>query len=79
MSDLFSQAGESLFGEHWSRPMAAALRVRVDTVWQWNKGRNPIPPGIWAEVFALLASEEQRLTGLRSAIDREFGPFEVES
>jgi hypothetical protein len=74
-TELFRQAGEALFGEHWFRPMAEALKVRNDTVWQWAKGRNPIPAGIWAEVTTMLDEEERRLATIRRTILASFGPF----
>lgn len=76
---LFISAGEALFGSAWEKPLADSLKVRADTVAQWRKGRNPIPPGIAGELAGMLADVERQAAAVRSTIVRDCGPFEEES
>jgi len=72
---LFISAGEALFGSAWEKPLAESLKVRDDTVRHWRNGRNPIPPGIAAELSGMLADVARQASAVNASIVRECGPF----
>ncbi|MDR2710717.1 MAG: hypothetical protein LBB65_05240 [Burkholderiales bacterium] len=53
--ETLEAAGQALYGDTWQTNMASELglsgsrRVRA-----WIAGERPIPPGVWADIAALL-------------------------
>lgn len=45
--------GLAIYGENWSRPLAAALGVSMRIVQRWAAGQTPIPADIAANVREL--------------------------
>lgn len=42
-TDELKAAGESIYGEHWRRPLAEALNVDISTLRRWASGVTPVP------------------------------------
>lgn len=50
-----AKAGQALYGERWQTDLARDLGLSDGRrVRQWMAGERPIPPGIWADLAALL-------------------------
>lgn len=72
MSDheYLARVGTALYGPFWQSELARAIDVAPRTVRRWAAGENRVPPGIWAELSALLTEREVTLRGLRSQMPR---------
>jgi hypothetical protein len=70
-ADLLTQVGRALFGDRWKADMAHALKVSVDRVDDWSKGRgNPPPQGVWFEIGGFIKDREDAFATLRGPIQR---------
>lgn len=45
--ETIRRAGEALYGPDWQAPLAAELKVSLNTVRRWLAGEAPIPTYIW--------------------------------
>jgi hypothetical protein len=68
-SDLLGRVGRLLFGDRWKADMAAELKVSVDRVDDWSKGRgNPPPQGVWVEISGMIVQRKALIPGLERAV-----------
>lgn len=65
-----SRAGTLLFGERWQSDLAHALNVGDRRVREWIAGERRIPPGVWADVAALLRQRSNEGMALLQELDR---------
>jgi hypothetical protein len=67
-AELFTAAGEVLFGKRWKADMAGALGgIGSSTVDDWSKARRPVPERVWSEVVSLLRARWQEIPKVLSA------------
>lgn len=52
--DHLARAGRLLYGDRWQSDIARALDVNDRQVRAWMAGERRIPPGVWADIAALL-------------------------
>jgi hypothetical protein len=65
MTTSLAEIGAALFGPRWVRPLADALGNDRRIVQRWNVGSEPIPEGVWRELYEMLrqqAVENARLS-----------------
>jgi len=62
--ELLTRIGMGLWGQHFKRPLASALSVRLDTVGRWCNGRESIPDGVHAELRDLVQDRRGTLNNL---------------
>ena len=53
------RAGNLLYGDRWQTDLARALEINDRRVRQWMSIERPIPPGVWADIAALLRHRQQ--------------------
>ena len=67
MTSLLPEIGEALWGPRWWRvELAFTLDVNPRRVRAWCAGEEPVPEGVWRELYELLrqqAIENARLSG----------------
>lgn len=56
----FITAMESLYGEHWRAPAAAALRVNASTIYRWANGLKRVPGPAEVAIELLTADKARR-------------------
>jgi hypothetical protein len=59
-TQLLSQVGEALYGAHWQSALASEIAVSDRSMRRWANGADPIPWGVWFDVYRRL--EERALT-----------------
>ena len=64
MIDLLNKTGEALYGPHFQRELSKALGVAERTMRRWQLGEFQIPPGIRAELAALVVKRQRELQAL---------------
>lgn len=66
------RAGVTLFGERWQADLTDALGL-TDTarIRQMLTGRRPVPPGVAAEIMALLRQKSSEAAALATELERE--------
>lgn len=65
-------AGQLLFGGRWQSELARAIDVNDRRIRQWAAG-GKIPPGIWAEIAALLRGRSEETTAFLFGLQRLAG------
>jgi len=70
--DHLAKAGTLLYGERWQSDLARGLNVGDRRVREWVAGDRKIPPGIWADIAALLRQRSSE--GLALLRDLDQGP-----
>jgi len=70
VSALLREAGEALYGPRWQSDIARDLGVSDRTVRRWDAGQNAIPPGVWANIRALLKERGRALASMRRKLPR---------
>lgn len=65
---LFERAGRAMFGDEWQPKMADALSVRVDSVKQWKKGRQLIPPDVVTDLAEMMRIDIDVLQAVRAEV-----------
>ena len=66
MTSLLPEIGEWLWGGHWRGALAVELDVNPRRVRAWAAGEEPVPEGVWRELYEMLrqqAVENARLSG----------------
>lgn len=61
--DDLARYGESLYGRHWQRPMAAGLGVHHSTVQRWVTGDAVMPEEMVTQVWRLMHDKVAELVG----------------
>lgn len=70
MSALLREAGKALYGPRWQSDIARDLGVSDRTVRRWDAGQNAIPPGVWANIRALLTTRGVALASVRRKLPK---------
>jgi hypothetical protein len=53
-TQLLSEVGTALYGAHWHSPFAADIAVSDRSIRRWANGTDPIPWGVWLDVYRRL-------------------------
>lgn len=69
VDDRLRRAGELLYGDRWQSDLARSMGVAGRTVRAWVAGERRIPPGVWADIVALLRQRQQDISALLQQID----------
>ena len=73
-SELITQIGLALYGEHWRTDMAKARDVRRHSVDEWSRGQGaPIPAGVWAELMGDVAARRAELEEISKMLAAKVG------
>ncbi len=74
MTAPLPEIGEALWGEEWRPLLAAALNVNPRRVRAWAAGEEPVPEGVWCDLYELLRQQAVENARLSHAIMRELYP-----
>jgi hypothetical protein len=69
-ADLFRATGEALFGEKWKSELGRRLGVHERQIRRWAYGEYDPPPGVWAELAAMIAERRQTLAELARPVTK---------
>lgn len=64
---LLRQIGETLYGSGWQAGLANILGVSDRSVRAWASGEQPVPPGVWHDIYG----HTESLRGLLDYYNRE--------
>ncbi len=64
------RAGNLLYGDRWQTDLARALEINDRRVRQWMSMERPIPPGVWADIAALVRHRHEAGALLLREMDR---------
>lgn len=70
---MIEQIGRVLYGERWLSGLADALGNSQRTVRAWASGRDPVPPGAWRDMLALVENREGQFSVLTQEIRKRIG------
>jgi hypothetical protein len=73
---LLHRCGAALYGERWQSPLARDLEVAVRTVQRWAAGSNPMPAGIWPQIYRLLRRRHIEIAALQRQLADDLGTDE---
>jgi hypothetical protein len=65
---LLEHVGRTLYGGDWKGSLSRALGVRRRAVNNWLSGRNPIPSGIWRNLYEAMGIAEGEIAKVRRAV-----------
>ena len=69
--DDLTRAGQALFGERWQTDLAGALHLTDSArIRQMLSGRRPVPPGVAAEIMALLRQKSAEAAAIADDLER---------
>lgn len=63
------RAGEALYGDRWQSALARDLGVGDRRVREWVAGDRRIPPGVWADIAALLRDRRDAIDTILRDLD----------
>lgn len=70
MTHLLEQVGRALYGEAWQAPLARALGSSTDrALRRWLAGDQPVPAGVWNDLFALVGDRHAQLADISDLIE----------
>lgn len=69
-AEQLERAGVMLHGSEWKNPLAIDLGVKPRNVLRWALAEHPIPPGIWADLRALLRQHSEDAVQLAAELER---------
>ena len=73
--ELLIEAGRALYGDRWQTDTAAALGLSdARRIREWLSGSRRVPPGIWADLLALMEKRRAEITAAHDKIAAEKGP-----
>lgn len=77
MTSPLSEIGEMLWGVgRWRSAMVSTLDVNPRRVRAWAAGEEPVPEGVWRELYELLVLQADENARLRYAVMCELHPDE---
>jgi hypothetical protein len=53
-TQLLSEIGQALYGPHWQTALAGEIAVSDRSIRRWVNGSDPIPWGVWHDVYLRL-------------------------
>lgn len=62
-------AGEVLYGDRWQSALARDVGVGDRRVREWIAGDRRIPPGVWADIAALLRERRDNIDAVLRKLD----------
>jgi hypothetical protein len=65
-TQLLSQAGEALYGEHWEAALSREIRISDRSMRRWANGTDPIPWGVWFDIYRHLEARTVTLSDLKA-------------
>lgn len=71
-TELLELVGATIYGPHWSEPLAEALGVSGRSMRYWRAG-SPVPAGVWDSIFALAALRIGEIDDAMTAIAENRG------
>ena len=74
--DTLAEVGQWLYGDDWKRNLVDLLDVNPRRVRAWASGEEPVPDGIWRELYEALRLQHLELTRLLGAVMRQLYPDE---
>lgn len=71
-ADELTIIGQNLYGDRWQTDLAKALGLSdARRIRQWLTGDRPIPPGVWADLAAMLRQREQSINNILSDLTNQ--------
>ncbi len=74
MTATLPEIGEALYGPRWRLEMAAALDVNPRRVRAWAAGEEPVPEGVWRELYQMLVEQAHENARLSYAVMERLYP-----
>lgn len=74
--DTLAEVGQWLYGDNWKRELVDGLDVNPRRVRAWASGEEPVPDGVWRELYEALRQQQIELARLSGAVMRELHPNE---
>ena len=68
--DRLQSFGQSLYGEHWLKPMSRDLKIRPDTVAKWMSGKRQADQVIFEALAILFAYHKKAVVKASEILDR---------
>jgi hypothetical protein len=78
MTASLAEIGAALYGPRWVRPLADALGNDRRLVQRWNAGSEPIPEGVWRDLYEMLRQRSIEHARLSYHLMQRFHPNEGE-
>jgi len=69
-TDRLQSFGQSLYGEHWLKPMSRDLKIRPDTVAKWMSGKRQADQVIFEALAILFAYHKKAVVKASEILDR---------
>jgi hypothetical protein len=75
-AETLAEVGQWLYGDEWRRELVHRLDVNPRRIRAWASGEEPVPEGVWRELYEALRLQAAEIAGLSAAIMRELYPNE---
>jgi hypothetical protein len=66
--DTLAEVGQWLYGDDWRRELVHKLDVQPRRVRAWASGKEPVPAGVWRELYEALRQNQVEIARLSYAV-----------
>ena len=66
--DTLAEVGQWLYGDDWKRELVDNLDVNPRRVRAWAAGEEPVPDGVWRELYEALRQNQVEIARLSYAV-----------